>query len=172
MISLRPAGFDELGLRRALSDRMLPFLVAAMAFLAALALAGWIGAAALARHWQDGVGSALTGAYTHGLLDGHDPHLAITDLAGVGGADDGLNDFIHLGVIDEDLQLELGYEVNFVLGSAVHLGVTALASKALGLGDRHTTDVQGLQAFLHVIQLEGLENCDNEFHVRSSFFSY
>ena len=28
---LRPAGFDELGLRRAISDRMLPFLVAAMA---------------------------------------------------------------------------------------------------------------------------------------------
>ena len=41
MTSLRPSGFDELGLRRALSDRMLPVLVAAMAFLASLALAGW-----------------------------------------------------------------------------------------------------------------------------------
>src|SRR4249920_3899809 len=58
--TLRPVGFDELGLRRAISDRMLPFLVAAMAFLAALALAGWVGAAALARHWQQGAGSALT----------------------------------------------------------------------------------------------------------------
>ena len=57
---LRPAGFDELGLRRALSDRMLPFLVAAMAFLAALALAGWVGAASLAQHWQQGASSALT----------------------------------------------------------------------------------------------------------------
>jgi cell division transport system permease protein len=57
---LRPAGFDELGLRRAISDRILPFLVAAMAFLAALAMAGWIGAAALARHWQQGAGAALT----------------------------------------------------------------------------------------------------------------
>jgi cell division transport system permease protein len=57
---LRPVGFDELGLRRAISDRMLPFLVAAMAFLAALALAGWVGAATLARHWQQGAGSALT----------------------------------------------------------------------------------------------------------------
>ncbi len=45
--TLRPVGFDELGLRRAISDRMLPFLVAAMAFLAALALAGWVGAASL-----------------------------------------------------------------------------------------------------------------------------
>src|SRR6478672_13099579 len=58
--SLRPVGFDELGLRRAISDRLLPFLVAAMAFLAALALAGWVGAASLARHWQQGAGSALT----------------------------------------------------------------------------------------------------------------
>ena len=58
--TLRPVGFDELGLRRAISDRMLPFLVAAMAFLAALALAGWVGAASLARHWQQGAGSALT----------------------------------------------------------------------------------------------------------------
>jgi cell division transport system permease protein len=60
VISLRPSGFDELGLRRALSDRMLPFLVAAMAFLAALAMAGWFGTAALARHWQQGAGTSLT----------------------------------------------------------------------------------------------------------------
>jgi cell division transport system permease protein len=57
---LRPAGFDELGLRRAISDRMLPFLVAAMGFLAALALSGWVGAAALASSWQAGAASALT----------------------------------------------------------------------------------------------------------------
>ena len=40
--SLRPPGFDDLGLRRALDDGMLPFLVAAMAFLAALTLGGFI----------------------------------------------------------------------------------------------------------------------------------
>ncbi|HMD26626.1 MAG TPA: hypothetical protein VKH61_21210 [Streptosporangiaceae bacterium] len=57
---LRPAGFDELGLRRAISDRMLPFLVASMGFLAALALSGWVGAAALASSWQTGAASTLT----------------------------------------------------------------------------------------------------------------
>jgi cell division transport system permease protein len=56
----RPARFDDLGLRRALGDRMLPALVAAMAFLAALALAGSAGAAALVRHWQEGAAAALT----------------------------------------------------------------------------------------------------------------
>jgi cell division transport system permease protein len=58
--SLRPAGFDDLGLKRALGDRMLPLLVAAMTFLAALALAGSAGAAALVRHWQSGAAAALT----------------------------------------------------------------------------------------------------------------
>jgi cell division transport system permease protein len=58
--SFRQARFDELGLRRALSDRMVPFLVAAMAFLAALAIAGWLGAAVLTRHWESGAGAILT----------------------------------------------------------------------------------------------------------------
>jgi cell division transport system permease protein len=56
----RSVRFDDLGLRRALGDRVLPLLVAAMAFLAALALAGAIGTAALARHWQQGAAAALT----------------------------------------------------------------------------------------------------------------
>ncbi len=57
---LRPAGFDDLGVRRALSDRLLPLLVAAMAFLAALALAGAVGASSLAQRWQQGAGGTMT----------------------------------------------------------------------------------------------------------------
>ena len=62
---LRPAGFDELGLRRAVSDRMLPFLVGAMAFLAALALGGWIATASLAQHWRLGAAAAMTVQVPH-----------------------------------------------------------------------------------------------------------
>ena len=57
---LRPARFDDLGLRRALSDRLLPALVAAMTFLAALTLAGAIAAASVAEHWQTGAAAVLT----------------------------------------------------------------------------------------------------------------
>jgi cell division transport system permease protein len=56
----RTRGRDPLGLRRVLSDRLLPSLVAAMALLAALALAGASGAAALAARWEGGVATALT----------------------------------------------------------------------------------------------------------------
>ena len=75
--SLRPPGFDELGLRRALDDRMLPALVAAMAFLGALGLAGFVAAASLAHHWQDGAASTLT-------VQVPDPGLAAENPGGSG----------------------------------------------------------------------------------------
>jgi cell division transport system permease protein len=62
---LRPSGFDELGLRRAGANRMLPFLVGAMAFLAALALGGWVAAAGLAQHWRLGAAAAMTVQVPH-----------------------------------------------------------------------------------------------------------
>lgn len=58
---LRPRRrIDELGLRSAFAERTLPFLVAAMTFLGALAVAGMMGAEALARHWEGGGLAALT----------------------------------------------------------------------------------------------------------------
>ncbi len=51
---------DDLGLRPGLGERMLPLVVAAMSFIAALALAGSIGAASLAQRWQEGAASVLT----------------------------------------------------------------------------------------------------------------
>lgn len=51
---------DPLGLKRALADRLLIGLVAAMALLAALALAGRNGAERLAARWQEGAEAAVT----------------------------------------------------------------------------------------------------------------
>lgn len=56
----RASRSDELGLRRAMSGLMLPMLVAAMALLAALSMAGWVGSTSLARQWQEGAGAAMT----------------------------------------------------------------------------------------------------------------
>lgn len=51
---------DRIGLRAALADRLLPFMVAAMSFLAALALAGSLAAGALATHWLSGAEGLMT----------------------------------------------------------------------------------------------------------------
>ncbi len=55
----RPRGRDPLGLKRAMADRLLPGLVAAMALLAALAMAGAIAAAAMAARWEGGAAAAM-----------------------------------------------------------------------------------------------------------------
>ncbi|MGC9269023.1 cell division protein FtsX [Acidiphilium sp.] len=51
---------DRIGLRAAMADRLLPFMVAAMSFLAALSLAGSIAAGALASHWLSGAQGLMT----------------------------------------------------------------------------------------------------------------
>jgi cell division transport system permease protein len=56
----RSRGRDPLGLRRALADRVLPALVAAMVLLAALTLAGAQGASAVAARWEAGAAAAMT----------------------------------------------------------------------------------------------------------------
>jgi cell division transport system permease protein len=54
------ASRDDLGLKPALASWMLPLLVAAMTFLAALALAGAMQARGVAQHWQEGAARAAT----------------------------------------------------------------------------------------------------------------
>jgi cell division transport system permease protein len=51
---------ERIGLKAAMADRLLPFMVAAMSFLASLALAGSISAAALASHWLGGARGVIT----------------------------------------------------------------------------------------------------------------
>ena len=58
--SRRRLARDPLGLRKALADRLLLGLVAAMALLAALALAGRDGADRLAQRWREGAQAAVT----------------------------------------------------------------------------------------------------------------
>ncbi len=57
--ALRPARRDDLGLRRALSDRLLPFLVAAMTFLAALTCAGFVASSGMAARWRAGAAAGI-----------------------------------------------------------------------------------------------------------------
>ncbi len=54
------ASRDDLGLRRLLGQEMLPLLVAAMAFLAALSIGGALEAQAVSRHWQAGAARSAT----------------------------------------------------------------------------------------------------------------
>jgi hypothetical protein len=52
-----------------------------------------------------------------------------------------------------------------VLGAPVHLGVAGLATEALHLGDGDPVHAGSLEGLLHLVELEGLDDCRDELHV-------
>src|SRR5262249_59021492 len=93
-----------------------------------------------------------------------DEDLAVADLAGLRGADDGLDHLVDEIAAHRHLDARLRHEVDHVLGAAVELGVTALAAEALDLGHRHAGDADVGERGAHVVELEGLDDRGDEFH--------
>src|SRR5205807_126443 len=81
----------------------------------------------------DGVVAELTRADPHEALDRHGPELAVPDLPGPGRRSDDVHDLLHLRRLDEDLDLDLGHEVDLVLRATEHLALAALAAVTLHL---------------------------------------
>ena len=75
-----------------------------------------------------------------------------------------LDDLADEIVGDDDLDLHLGQEVHGVFAAAVDLGVALLAAEAFDLGDRHALNAELRQGLLHLLQFEGLDDGNNEFH--------
>src|SRR3954454_647010 len=80
---------------------------------------------------SDGVGPGLPGPDPPDVLDGHDPYLAVADLAGASRFEKLLDHPVDIAVGDEDLDPDLGHEVDGVLGAPVHLRVPALTAETL-----------------------------------------
>lgn len=97
---------------------------------------------------SEGVRAAFAGPYPDGAVDRNAPDLAVTDLAGPGGLDDDLDELFGVLVLDEDLDADLGDQVDGVLGAPVDLGVAALPPVTAGLGDGEPLDSEGLEASL------------------------
>ena len=110
------------------------------------------------------VATALAGSDANHGLDRRDPHLAVTDLAGPGGLDDHVDDLVHGGVVHHDLDADLGYEVDRVLGAAIDLGVTLLAAVALDLTHGHAQDAGLLQPGFDILERERLDDCSDQLH--------
>ena len=87
-----------------------------------------------------------------------DEHLAVADLARLRGGHDRVEHHLQFGVGDHDLDLDLGHEVDFVLGAAVHLGVALLAAETTDFGDRHAGDPCVRERLLDVVELEVPDN--------------
>src|SRR5208282_4445621 len=105
-----------------------------------------------------GIGSLLPGSDPDSLFDRHHEDLAVADLLRASGVLNGLHGPFDKGVIEHDLNFDLGQEVNHVLCSAIHLGVSLLPPEALDLGDGHAGDANLVQRILHIVELERLDD--------------
>jgi hypothetical protein len=118
-----------------------------------------------------GVRSALTGADPHGGLDGDRPDLAVTDLAGAGGADHDLDELVGVRVVHQNLYADLGDQVHGVLGAPVDLGVAALTAVAARLRDGQTVHSEGLEGFLDLVELVRLDDRGDQLHASTLLLS-
>src|SRR5690606_31539162 len=106
------------------------------------------------RRTLEGVLVALAGADTKRGLDGDHEYLAIANAAGLRGGRDRLDNALRHIVVDDNLKLHLGQEIDDIFSAAIKFGVTLLAPEALGLGNGDATDPDFVQRFLHLVQLE------------------
>jgi hypothetical protein len=97
-----------------------------------------------------------------------DKDLAIADAAGLGCVADGLDDGLRVLVGQNDLDLHLGQKVDNVFGATIEFRVPLLASKTFRLGDGDALQANFLKGFLHLIELERLDDRFDLFHEKMS----
>src|SRR4029450_7717082 len=115
--------------------------------------------------WSNGVAPALASANADDFVDGKHEDLPVADAAGLGRLLDRLHHLHHLFVADDDLELHLGQEVDDIFGAPIELGVAFLSPEPLHLADGEALNADSRQTLLHLVQLEGLDDRLDFFHV-------
>lgn len=136
---------DPLGLRKALADRLLIGLVAAMALLAALALAGRSGADRLAERWREGAQAAVTVQVPQPSPERMDRALAVLRaLPQVAAADP-----VDPARMAELLRPWLGGAEGLPLPGVIELRLADLSADAVLIGDQVAAEVPGAVTEAH-----------------------
>ena len=117
---------------------------------------------------SDGVCATIAGADAHRLLDVHDEDLAVADPPGLRRFRDRLDDIVDQAVLDDDLDLHLGQEVDDIFGPAIELRMALLPAEALHLGDGDSGNARIVKGVLHVVELERLDDRFDFFHRASA----
>ncbi|SOZ01697.1 conserved protein of unknown function [Cupriavidus taiwanensis] len=82
----------------------------------------------------------------------------------MGGLDDGVQHGVELVLGHHHFDLDLGQEVDHVLGAAVQLGMPFLAAKSLYFGHRQPGHADISQGFTHLVELERFDDGGNLLH--------
>ena len=115
--------------------------------------------------------AAFAGADADAVFQGEDEDLAVADFAGRAGAaalDDGVDRRFEELLVDGDHQLHLAQEVDGELVAAVGLGLPALAAEPLHVHHGQAEDLDVGQGLLDGLQTMGLDDGDDQFHVKGT----
>lgn len=107
---------------------------------------------------SDCVRSTIPGADSNRLLDGEDEDLSVADTPGAGGILNRLDGPLGKIVLDDDLNLHLGQEIDDIFGAAIKLGMAFLAAEPLHFSDRDSRDPDFVKRVFHIVQLERFDD--------------
>src|SRR3954452_5161777 len=111
------------------------------------------------------VRSSLARADAQRLLHRRDEDLAVADPPGVRRRGDRLDDALGKAVLDDHFEPDLGQEIDDIFGAAIELGMPFLAAEPLGFGDGDSGDADLVKRFLHLVELERLDDRLDLLHV-------
>src|SRR5882672_8250067 len=102
--------------------------------------------------------AALASTNSYRVVDLRHEDLAVADAAGVGRGADRLDGLLDHLILDDQLDLHLGQEVDDVLGTAIELGMAFLPAESLGLqhGDALQPDL--VERVFDLVEFEGLDD--------------
>src|SRR3984893_19416606 len=116
------------------------------------------------------VAVGLAGADPQRVIDRRHEYLPVADLAGAGAGGDDLNRLVGEIGRDRDFDPQFGQEIHDIFGAAIDFGMSLLAAITLDLGYRHAMDADGGERLAHLVELEGFDDGNNEFHGQAFTF--
>src|SRR5258708_31079856 len=117
---------------------------------------------------SDGVQPGFPRSNPDGFLDIGDEDFAVADPSGLGGAPDRLDGLVRHVVGQDNLDLHLGQKIHDIFCAAIELGMAFLPAESLGFGHGDALQPDVLQRLLHFVELEGLYDRLDLFHLVTS----
>src|SRR5210317_1129110 len=111
-----------------------------------------------------GLRTVFTGTDSYRLFNVRHKDLAVADASGAGFLLHSLDNGRHLFVINDQVNLDLGEEVNLVFRAAIKFRVPFLATKAAHFTDCHTADAQIRDCRFDIVQFERFDDTLNFLH--------
>src|SRR5262245_10067724 len=111
----------------------------------------------------------LSRANTYRLINREDKNFAVAEFARARGFDDRFNRVFDDLFVDDDFDLQLRHEFDFVLAASINLGMAFLPPEAFYFTDRHSLHAERLQRVLDAFEQVGTDDRFYLFHKLASF---